>query len=51
MAKIFNPLSNKAMHFENEKKKKKGENAGYEHFDFYPFPILFTGLSNTKSFI
>ena len=48
-ATILNPLSNKAKHFENV--KKKGENAGYEHFDFSHFPVLFTGLSNTSSFI
>ena len=32
-------------------KEKKGENAGYEHFDFSPFPVLFTGLSDTNPFI
>ena len=51
-AKIFNPLSNKAMHVENvKKKKKKGENAGYELFYFCPFPVLFTSLSDTDPFI
>ena len=38
------------MRFENVK-KKKGENAGYEHFRLSPFPVLFTDLSDTSPFI
>ena len=47
--KILNPLSNKAMHFETV--KIKGENAGYEHFDFSPLSVIFTGFSDTNPFI
>ena len=39
------------MHFENVKKKKKGENAGYEHFGLSPSPVPFTDLSDTSPFI
>ena len=33
------------------KKKKKRENAGYEHFHLSPFPVLFTAPSDTSPFI